>query len=448
MSLKLNIEQKKEAEAMDINELKTKVCAAIDLRRGEIIAIGDYLFKNPELGYKEVLAARLVADKFRELGLSPREEIAVTGVVAEVKGKSSKVRLSIMGELDAVVCPEHPHADKNTGAAHSCGHNAQIAGMLGAAMGLIHSGAIEHLDGDIVLMGVPAEEYVEIEYRQKLREEGKISFLGGKQEFLVLGELDGIDLCMMFHTSTGQEQKIAVGGSSNGFVGKLIKYKGKEAHAGGAPHAGVNALNAAMLGMMGIHAQRETFRDEDHIRVHPIITKGGDLVNIIPADVRMETYVRGAKIEPIMDASKKVDRALQAGAMAMGADVEIIQLPGYLPRINEDIMSGLFRENAVELLGAQYVGDSGHGSGSSDIGDVSHIMPTVHPYVGGATGRGHAQDFMITDQELAYIVPAKAMAMTAVDLLFDGAANALKAKENFSAPYTRDSYLKMWKELI
>lgn len=433
---------------MDVNELKAKVCAAIDQRRDEIIAIGEYLFKHPELGYKEVLAARLVSDKFKELGLSPREEVAVTGVIAEVKGKSSKVRLSIMGELDAVVCPEHPHADKHTGAAHSCGHNAQVAGMLGAAMGLIHSGSIEHLDGDIVLMGVPAEEYVEIEYRQKLRQEGKISFLGGKQEFLVLGELDGIDLCMMFHTSTSQDQKIAVSGSSNGFVGKLVKYKGKEAHAGGAPHAGVNALNAAMLGMMGIHAQRETFRDEDHIRVHPIITKGGDLVNIIPADVRMETYVRGSKIEAIMDASKKVDRALQAGAMATGAEVEIIQLPGYLPRVNEDTMSGIFRKNAIELLGAQYVGDSGHGAGSSDIGDVSHIIPTVHPYVGGATGRGHAQDFMITDEELAYIVPAKAMAMTTVDLLFDGAANALKVKENFAAIYTKDSYLKMWQDLL
>lgn len=433
---------------MDINQLKQQVCAEIDKRRDEIISIGDYLFRNPELGYKETLAAAKVSSIFRSMGLHPQEGIAVTGVTAEARGKSSKVRLSIMGELDAVVCPEHPHANKGTGAAHSCGHNAQIAGMLGAAMGLIHSGTMTHLDGDIVFMGVPAEEYVEIEYRQKIREEGKISFLGGKQEFLAVGALDDIDLCMMFHTTTNQEQRIAVGGTSNGFVGKLVKYKGKEAHAGGAPHAGVNALNAAMLGIMAIHAQRETFRDEDHIRVHPIITKGGDLVNIIPADVRMETYVRGAKIDAIMDASKKVDRALQAGAMATGAEVEIIQLPGYLPRFNESVMSGFFRKNAEELIGAQYVGDSGHGSGSSDIGDISHIMPTIHPYVGGASGRGHASDFMITDDELAYIVPAKAMAMTAIDLLFDGAANALIAKESFTPVYTKESYLKMWKDLL
>lgn len=432
---------------MDINLLKKNVCAEIDRQWGKIVEIGSYLFENPELGYKEVKAARLVAQEFRALGLNPREGIALTGVTAVMKGKESKVRLALMGELDAVVCPDHPNADKTTGAAHSCGHNAQVAGMLGAAMGLMHAGAMEHLCGDIVLMGVPAEEYVEIEYRQQLLEQGKITFLGGKQEFLALGELDDIDLCMMFHTSPSKEQKVAVGGTSNGFVGKLIKYKGKEAHAGGAPHAGVNALNAAMLGMMGIHAQRETFKDDDHIRVHPIITKGGDLVNIIPADVRMETYVRGAKIEGILNASHKVDRALRAGAMAVGAEVEIIQLPGYLPRVNEGVMSELFQKNAEALLGPQHVGDSGHGSGSSDIGDISHIMPTIHPYVGGATGRGHASDFLIDDEELAYIIPAKVMAMTIIDLMANGAEKALEAKAAFKPVYDRESYIKMWAEL-
>ena len=433
---------------MDIKALKQQACAEIDKRREEIIAIGEELFKNPELGYKEFKAAQLVVSKLKEMGLSPREGIGVTGVRAELRGGESKVRLAIMGELDAVVCPEHPHADPVTGGAHSCGHNAQVAGMLGAAMGLVHTGIMEHLSGDISLMAVPAEEYVEIEYRQKIREEGKISFLGGKQEFLALGEMDDVDLCMMFHTSTSQDHKVSVGGTSNGFVGKLIKYKGKEAHAGGAPHAGVNALNAAMLGLMAIHAQRETFKDDDHIRVHPIITRGGDLVNIIPADVRMETYVRGSKMDAIMDASGKVDRALRAGAMAIGAEVEIVQLPGYLPRINEEVMTDLFRQNATELVGAEQVVEGGHGTGSSDIGDISHIMPTIHPHVGGAMGRGHASDYMIEDEELAYIVPAKIMAMTAIDLLANGAAKALEAKENFSPIYDKEGYLKMWKELL
>ncbi|MDP3058832.1 MAG: peptidase dimerization domain-containing protein, partial [bacterium] len=381
-------------------------------------------------------------------GLVAREGIGITGVRADLKGKSSVVRLAIMGELDAVVCPDHPHADPQTGAAHSCGHNAQIAAMIGVGLGLVYGEAMQYLAGDISLMAVPAEEYVEIEFREKLRREGKIDFLGGKQEWLALGELDDTDLCMMFHSTTSEDYKIATKSGSNGFVGKLIKYKGKEAHAGGAPHLGVNALNAAMIGMMAVHAQRETFKDSDHIRVHPIITKGGDLVNIVPADVRMETYVRGANMKAIIEASAKVDRALQAGAMAVGAEVEIIQLPGYLPRVNEEVMSDVFEKNAIELVGKENAGPPQSGSGSSDIGDISHIMPTIHPYVSGATGRSHANDYTIVDKELFYIVPAKAMAMTAIDLLFGDASEGLRAKESFVPLYSKESYLRMWDELL
>ncbi len=432
---------------MDKQAMKQKICQAIDGRRDQIIAIGRDLFQHPELGYKEFHAAEVVKQAFAELGLTYRSEVGITGVRAEMQGKESKVKVAVLGELDAVVCPEHPHADPLTGAAHSCGHNAQVAGMLGVAMGLKDSGLMAELSGDVAFMAVPAEEYVEIEYRNKLRSEGKIQFLGGKQEFIVLGEFDDVDVTMMFHSSGG-DKKIAVGGTSNGFVGKLIKYKGVEAHAGGAPHNGVNALNAAMLGLMAIHAQRETFKDADHIRVHPIITKGGDLVNIIPADVRMETYVRGAEMEAIIDASKKVDRALKAGADAVGASVEITQIPGYLPRLNEETLVSIFTENAEALVGAEAVGQGAHGSGSSDIGDVSMLMPTIHPYVGGVVGRGHASDFMIADEELAYITAAKLMAMSLIDLLADGATKALDAKEKFQPVYTKETYLKMWEDLF
>ena len=261
---------------MNKQAMKERLCAAIDARRDEIIAIGSQIYARPELGYKEVHTAGVVQKVFGDLGLEYRSGIGLTGVRAEMPGRDSKVKVAVLGELDAVVCPEHPHADPQTGAAHSCGHNVQIAGMLGVAMALKDTGMMSELDGDIAFMAVPAEEFVELEYRNKLRNQGKIRFLGGKQELIALGEFDDIDVTMMFH-SANSERKIGIGGSSNGFIGKLIKYIGKEAHSGGAPHLGVNALNAAMLGLMGIHAQRETFQDEDHIRVHPIITKGGDL---------------------------------------------------------------------------------------------------------------------------------------------------------------------------
>ena len=339
---------------MTKEELKKKACAAIDAHRDELIATGQDIFAHPELGYKEFRTSEIVQKTFDKFGIKYEKDLAITGVRSRVKGKKSLANICVMGELDSVVCPGHPHADPLTGGAHSCGHNAQIAMMLGVGYGLVNSGLIKELDGDLTLMAVPAEEYVEIEYRSKLRKEGKIKFLGGKQEMIVAGALDDVDMAMMIHLGIVKDgKKVTLGGSNNGFIGKFIKYEGKEAHAGGAPHDGINALNAAMLGLFGIHAQRETFKDADTIRVHPIITKGGNLVNVIPSDVRMETYVRGKTMPAVIDASKKVDRALEAGAMAIGAKVNIETMPGYLPRTSDAAMDNLFRGNFTTLEGGR-----------------------------------------------------------------------------------------------
>ncbi|MGE5653297.1 MAG: amidohydrolase [Bacillota bacterium] len=431
---------------MTKEEAKLKVCQAIDARAGEITEIADTIFQHPELGYKEFKTAELVAKKLQEMGLSYQDKIGITGIKANLTGRSSEVRIGVMGELDSVLCPNHPHADPMTGAAHSCGHHGQIAAMLGVAMGLVDAGMMSELGGDVSLMAVPAEEYVEIEYRNELRRQGKIKFLGGKQEFIALGALDDIDLCMMMHLGGGDGAE--VGNSSNGFVGKFIEYKGKEAHAGGAPHDGVNALNAAMLGLMGIHAQRETFKDSDHIRIHPIINKGGDLVNIIPADVRMETYVRGKSLDAIMDASRKTNRALKAGALAVGAEVEITEIPGYLPQVPDRSMDELFKANMESLIGDDKVQWGGHGTGSTDMGDVTQIMPAIQPFVGGCGGHFHSYDFHMVDTHLAYVQSAKAMAMTVIDLLWDDAKLAKEIKANFKPTFTKQSYLEMWEKLF
>jgi metal-dependent amidase/aminoacylase/carboxypeptidase family protein len=204
---------------------------------------------------------------------------------------------------------------------------------------------------------------------------------------------------------------------------------------------GVNALYAAQIGLMAINALRETFRDEDTIRVHPIITHGGSQVNVIPADVRIETYVRGRSIEAILDANAKVDRALRAGAVALGARVEIETLPGYLPMRCDPTMAALYRANAVALVGPDQYAEIGHRTGSTDMGDLSHVMPVLHPYVGGARGTGHAADFAIVDRELAYLAPAKLLAAMAVDLLADGAAGARAVLAAARPKMTRPEYL-------
>ncbi len=426
---------------MNKKELKQLVCRKIDENREVIISIGNKIFNHPELGFKEWDTSKLVANQLKTLGLSCEKGQAITGVKAHANGKQAKARVMIMGELDAVICPLHTCADIKTGAAHSCGHNSQIASMLGAAFGL--TPFMEHLDGDVIFAAVPAEEYVELEFRERLKEDGKIEFFGGKQEFIRLGVLDDVDMGMMIHSHAGVEaRKFLLFCDSSGFVGKIIRFSGKEAHAGAAPFEGINALNAAALSLMAINTQRETFKEADRIRVHPIITKGGDLVNIVPADVRMETYVRGRNIGAILDASEKVNRALRGSAIAVGAEVEILDNPGYLPLIQNEKLNELFGENAETLLGKDGILTGYELMGATDAGDISSIMPFMHISTGGYSGTAHSRNFTICDEEMAYVMPAKAMAMTTIDLLWDGAAEALKIKKNYTPKFTKESYIE------
>lgn len=431
-----------------IDDLKTRACEEIDRHRDELIALGMKIYQNPELGFKEFRTARLVAEKLRAMGLSPREGLAITGVKAAISGSASGPTVAILGELDSLACRDHPQADPQTGAAHACGHNAQIASMIGAGIGLLASDIMSNLAGNVVLFAVPAEEYVEIEYRQSLRNDGKIEFLTGKSELVRLGEFDDVDMVMIIHTASGLGgKKFGFGGTNNGSVSKFIRYSGRASHAGAAPHQGINALKAAMLGLAAIDANRETFRDEDCIRVHPIITRGGDVVSAVPADVRMETFVRGRTIEAILSANTKVDRALRAGAMAMGAQVEIVTLPGYLPMTQDAGLTEVFRRNAEQLVGKELVGGSGHTTSSTDVGDLSYLMPICHPRVAGAVGQAHGNSYWVVDYEDAVITPAKAMAMATIDLLANGAAEARRVLERFTPEMTKDSYISFLRSI-
>jgi amidohydrolase len=433
----------------DHGELKKRVFSAIERRRPEIVNIGDRIQQTPELGFKEFKTAALVAEVMGSLGVTPQTGLAITGVKGVLSGSKPGPTLALMGELDALIVREHPLADPETGAAHACGHNAQIAGLLGAMMGLLDAEAMQELAGRIVFFAVPAEEYVEVEYRLGLVRAGRLKFLGGKPELVRLGHFDDVDMSLMIHTHSRPHLKpVLVGESSNGCVVKMVRFMGRAAHAGGAPHQGVNALNAAHVALAAIHAQRETYRDNDTIRIHPIITKGGDLVNVVPDDVRLESYIRGKKNRAIVDANMKVDRALRAGAMAIGARVQIETIPGYLPLMNDPGLAEVFKANVAELLGEEAYEAGGHGTGSTDMGDIAHLMPALHPAVLGATGTPHGADFELDDRQGSYLTPAKLLAATAIDLLGDGAARAKEVLARFQPQMTKQAYLSYQESLF
>ena len=429
---------------MNLANLKNAVCETIDKHADEIIQFATTAASHPELGFKEHKTTALTAGFLSNLGYSCREELAITGVRTALQTGAPGPNVAVLGELDAVICPDSPDADPLTGAAHTCGHHLQLAALVGTALGLKLSNIASQLAGTVTFMAVPAEEYVEISYRQQLREAGKIHFLGGKQELIYRGEFDDIDMAMMIHSQKqAPEALVAVGDSSNGFIGKTIQYIGREAHAAEAPHEGANALNAAMLGLMGIHALRETFCDHDIVRVHPIITKGGDLVNTVPADVRLETYVRAKTMAAIEATHLKVDRALLAGGSAIGVETIIHTIPGYLPLNCSRDMNDLFKANAAQFLPADRIIDTGHFSASTDMGDVSHLLPSLHPFIGGISGTLHTKQFRVSDYHAAVILPAKLLAMTIIDLLAENAQTGKKIVANFTPQLTKQQYIAM-----
>lgn len=431
-------------------ELKQLAINAIDNRREDIYKIGDSIFEEPELGFKEFKTAAKIKEVLDELKVEYEDEIAITGIKAKLKGKESKYNVGIMGELDSIVSPMHPYADKETGAAHCCGHNAMIAGLIGVLYALKDTDIMEDLAGDVSLLAVPAEEYVELAYRNELIKEGKIEFLGGKQEFIRLGVFDDIDMNLMQHTFSSENEgndliKASAAATNNGFIGQEIHFIGKESHAGGAPHKGINALSAANLALAAINAQRDTFKESDYIRVHPIITKGGDLVNTVPANVRVETYVRGSNVEGILDAAEKVTRSWKAGAMAMGAEVEIKTMPGYLPDKPDENLIDVIYDNEVLIFGKEHVvKDAGHFTGSSDVGDVSSILPTIQASIGGVKGDFHSETYEMVDRDIAYLGAAKVLTLSIIDLLYDDASLAKKVVEEFEPIYTKEEYLETW----
>ena len=428
---------------MDKATIKQKVCEAIAAHRADIEAIANAILAEPELGFKEVKTAKKVQDALAKLGLEFTTEHGLTGVKARMKGRTSKRTIAMLAELDAIVCRNHKNADPVTGAAHCCGHNIQIANMIAVAYGLRE--VMDELDGDVVLFAVPAEEYVEIDWRNAQRDANRLKYLGGKQQLIAEGAFDDIDMAMQMHVAAGSEFNL--GASSNGFIGKLIEYHGRPAHAAFAPEEGINALNAAMMGVMGVNAIRETFRDQDHVRFHPIINAGGDLVNVIPDYVKMESYVRASNIEAMARYNKAVDRALKAGGDALGAKCDIQNLPGYLPLRPDQAFRDLLRENAVDLFGEDQVTLGEHSAGSTDMGDVSHLMPVVHPWVGCVDGVLHGADYALRDGEVAYTKTPQVLALTIVDLLAEGAEKAEAICQAFKPQLDRESYVKFMDEI-
>lgn len=426
-----------------MDEIEKRIVQIIDDNKKLILDFANDIYCNAELGYKEFRTSEKFIRFMEHLNLPVTKDLAITGAKAYLNPEKGKnFSLALLGELDALRIPKHAHVNPETQAAHCCGHHAQLAGVIGAAMALTDSDISDRLDGQVIFFATPAEEFGEVEFKNSLVEQDKIKFGGGKCELIRIGAFDDVDMCLAHHISL---EGIQTGsGSGNGFVSKVIRIKGKAAHAAGCPEQGINALSAAALGLQGLAFNRETFRDEDCVRVHPIMTKGGDLVNVVPDEAVIETLVRGKSLEAFADAAIKTDRSFKAGAMAMGAGYQIQTTPGYLPSLPQAApqeMIDIIRE-AAEGKEVKEVPLDSHSGGSTDVGDVQHLMPVITFNTGGALGGLHQVNFEITDEEEAYILTAKIFALSTYRLLQNGAAVGKRIKESYTPKFsTKEEYV-------
>jgi len=390
-----------------------------------------WLWKHPQTGFKEWDAHNYLKEHFLKMGLTIKEAGNIPGFSIDIDtGKDGPV-MAILGELDAMLVPDHPECDPNTGAVHACGHNCQVSALLGVAGVLSDPDVLSKLCGKIRIIAVPAEELIELEERSKMKESGQIKYLSGKSEFLRRGFFDGVDIAMMIHTSGGEKPGMHVGPGTTGIMAKKITYFGSKYVHGANPCGGVNAMYAAQTAFNSINALREIFPDNYRVRYHPTITRCEKSVQHMPSEVVIEAHVRATDLRVLKDVNDRINRAHAAAALAFGAKIKIEDLECYIPENDRMVPTymQLAYDIGCDLMGAENVRmdttNEGRSPGGTDMGNIGAIIPCIQPYSTGQVGDGHGPTFQLKYPECAVFYPAVVQAAVACVLL-DGNGEMVK----------------------
>ncbi len=413
-----------------LEEVRAAVYNAVEEAGAELIAIGEHIWKNPEPGYREVKTSAFLAEKLRALGLEVRTGLAVTGFRADIDTGRPGPTVAFLGEMDCLILPNHPESDPVTGAVHACGHNCSATTLVGVATGLLKSGVLDSLCGKIALIATPAEEMIEMAYRKKLFEEGKICSISGKSQLICEGVFDDVDVAFMNHIST----KFGYN-DHNGCLSKQIFFRGKSCHAA-RPQDGANALNGANLALHAIGLLRESLGYSPYFRIHGIIT-GGDAVNIIPDNITAEYMLRAPTIAELVKLNDRFDRIVMHAAKAAECEVAIETVLGCMPLYDDKMLGDCMKETLESFAPGTPFGDNDKFYAScTDMGDIATIIPSVHAYAPGMGGTAHGIDFRIDDPYSAYVVNSRFAALTIANLLYgDGEkAKAIAARKKDLTP--------------
>ncbi len=374
----------------EVNALKDRVCREVDAMRDDLVSLSRQIYTNPEIGFQERKAVAWLGAFLQECGFAFEPGIAglETAFRAQSRGSRERPHVALLAEYDAL-----------PGLGHACGHNLICMASVGAAVALRR--ASHTLPGTLTVLGTPAEEG------------------GGGKVFMVdRGVFEGIDAAMMFHPSRSNWW-------TRGGLAALrltVRFRGRAAHAAAMPERGINALNALLMTFHGIDSLRQHVTDD--VRIHGIVSHGGDAANIVPAFAEGEFSVRARTRQALTDVLAKVKRCAEAGALATGASVEFEEGEVYAERYNNRVLVEMFSENMRRLGIEGEQPPSQGGIGSSDIGNVSMTVPTIHPYLKIVDGdvSGHTPEFREASGSPqgfnAMLAAAKGLAMTALDVMY------------------------------
>lgn len=422
---------------MNKDELKKYVCDYLDKHSSELIENGEKLLRMPELSYKEFETSAFVGEIFAALGLKEKTNLAITGRRADIDTGRKGPKVAVLGELDGLIVPNHKFVNPETHAAHGCGHHAALNAMLGCAKVLALPEVLKNLSGSLAFIATPSEECQNLPYITSLIDEGRLKFFGGKSELIAEGVFDDVDIALMAHAGT---ENFTVSGF-NGFVMKRLVFKGKSAHAGAYPDLGVNAVSMMRAAMMLLDSQRDTFKDEDHVRIHGYIPYGGEAVNVVPDKTVFTLQVRGASPLAVEDASNKVDRCVRGAVTAFGGAAEVQNIFGFMPLINYPELDEIHRLNVGIIAPGVPFKTGIYRPSSTDMGDVSMLKPSLHLYFRGFEGTAHTDGFLVKDKKQAYVDSAKMLALNVIDLLYDDASCGSMIAE-LPIPMSKEKYLE------
>jgi len=368
--------------------LKQQACATIDRMKSDLVEISHQIHVRPELNFEEHFAHGLLTSAIADNDLKVTRGAYGLDTAFEARSGTEGKTVAVLCEYDAL-----------PGIGHACGHNIIAAAGLGAGLALAPLAA--QAGGRLRLMGTPAEEGG-----------------GGKIEMARKGAFDGVDAAMMIHPSDTDLARM----NAIAIQQMFVRYIGEAAHAAVSPEKGRNALDAAVLGYMNVAALRQHIKPTE--RIHGIFTNGGEKPNIVPRESAMDWYVRSDTIKSLQPLKARVAACLEGSAVATGCQSEIRWAKNPFTDIVENVPLLTAYATNSGLLGRELSTEfkPGTGGGSTDMGNVSYLVPSIHPMIGvspaGVSLHTPAfADYAIGEAATKAILDgAKIMAMTAIDM--------------------------------